>query len=103
MILCVSLLSFANHHDVESNSYEGLHSDKAMIAIGFGLLAPFLISMLIAISRYWTENYGYKSVELTVDTFMLMGFIEIIFFIQYENSVGYSNFALLCGLGAAFG
>ena len=31
-----------------------------------------------------------------------MGLIEIVFFINYQINIGYSFFAILCGLGAAF-
>ena len=72
-----------------------------MIAIGFGCFVPLTISLFLAVSRYWTENYGYKSSDFTLDTFMLMGFIEIILFILQTVNEGYTLFAISCGLAAA--
>ena len=53
-------------------------------ALGLGLLAPLFISFFISVSRFWTTNYGYKSTDFTIDTFMLMGIIEIYFVFEFQ-------------------
>lgn len=73
------------------------------MAFVFALLAPLMISIFISISRHWTMTYGYSSFEFSIDTFMLMGFIEVPFFIRHASSVGYSSYVIMCGLGASFG
>lgn len=67
------------------------------------LLAPILISMFIAVSRYWTENYGYSGLDFTMDTYFLMGLVEIPFFINHAQEVGYNFMVLVYGIGASFG
>ena len=48
-------------------------------------------------------TYGYSSFEFSMDTFMLMGLLEAPFFIYYASSFGYSNYVIMCGLGASIG
>jgi hypothetical protein len=62
-----------------------------------------MISIFISISRYWSQVHGYKSIDFTVDTFLCMGLIEIVFFIQHQMNVGYTVKAIICGVGASFG
>lgn len=73
------------------------------MAICLGIFTPFMISIFISISRYWSQVHGYKSIDFTVDTFLCMGLIEIVFFIQHQVNVGYTVKAIICGVGASFG
>ena len=105
MLACVVLVSVAQKPKAH---YQALHAgdednSSSQIAIAFGLLSPFLISIFISVSRYWSQTFNYRSIDFTVDTFMLMGFIEVPFFVWYQLGVGYSLRAIVCGLGASFG
>ena len=86
MLLCVILVSYPENDkidiDAPTTQQEPL-PDNVIKAIGFGLLAPLLISVFISISRYWTVNYGYNSQDLTMDTVLLLGIVEIGFFSHY--------------------
>jgi len=73
------------------------------VAICLGLLTPFMISIFISVSKYWNTYHGYKGVDFTIDTFMLMGLIEIYFFYQYNKEKGYPFMVFLCGFGASCG
>ena len=73
------------------------------MAIGLGIFTPFLISIFISVSKYWSQIHGYRSIDYTVDTFLAMGIIEIGFFVHHQVTVGYSLKVLLCGIGASFG
>jgi hypothetical protein len=73
------------------------------MAISLGLLTPFLISLFISVSKYWSQIHGYRSIDYTVDTFLAMGLIEIGFFVSHQANYGYSLKSLLCGIGASFG
>ena len=75
----------------------------ASIAISLGLLTPFLISISISVSRYWTVHHGYNSIDFSVDTFMLMGFIEIFMFGRYEMNQGYTLIQFVTGFAASCG
>ena len=74
---------------------------SAAIAISLGLLTPFLISIFISVSRYWSANYNYKSIDYSIDTFMLMGLVELYYFIRHYLNTGYAPFELTCGFGAS--
>jgi hypothetical protein len=81
-----------------------ISKEKAgFMAICLGIFTPFMISIFISISRYWSQVHGYKSIDFTVDTFLCMGLIEIVFFIQHQVNVGYTVKAIICGVGASFG
>ena len=98
MISCVVLVSLpkANRAQVSVN-----HDDYHTRAISFGLLAPTLISLYVSVSRYWTTHFGYNSLEFTLDTFLLMGMIEIWGFWYFQVAVGYSGQELTYGISAA--
>lgn len=72
-----------------------------MFAIGFGLLAPLFISVFISISRYWTENFGYNSQDLTMDTVFLLGITEIYIFTSYYQAGEYTFSHVIFGLSAS--
>ena len=98
MLACVALVSCPPPSKNNNESSQGIDvlvpakTDTNMIAaITFGLMAPLFISVFISVSRYWTLNYGYKSQDLTLDTFMLIGFLELGFFINYHNTTGYTS------------
>ena len=83
MLACVILVSIAQTPKAPSQSINNNSEEAASIAIFFGLLSPFLISIFISVSRYWSQTFNYRSIDFTVDTFMIMGFIEVPFFIWY--------------------
>ena len=58
--------------------------------------------IFISVSKYWSQNYGYKSLDFSIDTFALMGLIEFGYFYQYQIQTGYSLWVFLCGLAASF-
>lgn len=93
MLLCVILVSYPDNK-INPKTDSG---DNTFWAISFGLLAPVLISLFILVSRYWTEKYGYSSKDFTIDTFMLMGLLELPFFIQVQ----YSLYNLILGVFAS--
>lgn len=105
MLACVILVSVAQTPKAPSQtvSANGEDSSAAKVAIAFGLLSPFLISIFISVSRYWSQTFNYRSIDFTVDTFMIMGFVEVPLFVWYQLGVGYSFKAIVCGLGASFG
>lgn len=76
---------------------------SATIAISLGLLTPFLISIFISVSRYWSHYHGYNSVDYSIDTFMVMGAVETYFFIRHAMTIGYSVNVFLCGFAASCG
>jgi len=39
-----------------------------------------LISIFISVSRFWSQNFGYNSLDYTIDSFFVMGLIEVPFF-----------------------
>ena len=78
MLACVSIISLQS---LDTGSSLDINALKALL---FGLLAPFMISISISVSRYWTVNHNYKSFDFTIDTFMVISLYEIGFFI-YEN------------------
>jgi len=81
MVACVLLV--ATPEPGSSVAGEKTNQDEFYKAIGLGLLAPLFISIFISVSRFWTFNYGYKSEDFTIDTFMMMGILEIYFFFNY--------------------
>ena len=99
MITCVALVALSKFIPSEDNSEiidqpirhlndKNISESKdkkfaAMVAIGLGVIAPLLISIFIAVSRYWTSNHGYNSSDYSIDSFMLMGVIELFFFFKY--------------------
>ena len=72
----------------------------ALIALGLGIFAPFMISLTISVSRYWTQNYNYKSLDFTIDTFLCMSLLEFGFFLYYEIQIGYQTKDMIFGLTA---
>ena len=99
MIACVVLVSYPKGVSL-GEAITGRNEDHTL-AISFGLLAPTLISLYVAVSRYWTTMYGYASLDFTMDTFLLMGLIEIWGFWYFQISVGYTYEQLMIGTCAA--
>ena len=105
MLGCVGFIAYPDDKPenavISQNQLGGGAESAAFKALGFGLLAPFLISLFISVSRYWTVNFGYNSKDFTIDTFLLMGLIEFSYFIDYHNSFGYTHFQLIVGVLAS--
>ena len=74
MLACVSIISLQS---LDTGSSLDINALKALL---FGLLAPFMISISISVSRYWTVNHNYKSFDFTIYTFMVISLSEISFF-----------------------
>ena len=83
MLACVSCISL-------QSLGSGGFSENTILALGLGIFAPFMISLTISVSKYWTINYHYKSLDFTIDTFLCMSLIEIGFSIYYELNTGYT-------------
>ena len=67
----------------------------------FGIAAPLMISIMITLSRWWTEKYGYISLDFTIDTFLLLSLVEIAFFFYYAESRTYTWLDILYGVLAS--
>lgn len=75
-------------------------------AIMFGLLTPICLSSSIAVSRYSNTNYGYDSIDMTMDTALVVSFWFLPFLLKYHLETGYSllyfalgtlaNLAVIC-------
>jgi len=110
MLVCVGLVSNpvgANKVSLDQDmNYQTNVKDDYLVnfysTIGFGLLAPIMISLFITLSRYWTEHYGYKSQDFTVDTFFIIALVELPFWYQYQTQTGYTLHELAFGMGASF-
>lgn len=76
---------------------------SATLAIALGLLTPFLISIFISVSRYWSTYYHYNSIDYSIDTFMVMGLVESYLFVRHATTVGYSLRVFIYGFGASCG
>ena len=62
MLSCVVFVAYPDSSNTENSlKAKSSISTNGMYAIGFGLLAPFFISIFISISRKMTVNYGYNS------------------------------------------
>lgn len=83
MLVCVGCISLQSLGG-------GSISANALYAIGLGILAPFMISLTISVSKYWTMNYDYRSLDFTIDTFLCMSILELGFCIYYEIEYGYT-------------
>lgn len=55
MLICVGFISYSalTKDTGESEKEEGLNQN-AVLALSFGIGAPFMISIMITLSRYWT-------------------------------------------------
>ena len=104
MLCCVGCLSWPEPGSSEGGAGVATEQDKvaASRAISFGLLAPVMISLFITWARYFTLKHRYNSTDFTVDTFTLLGLIEVPFFLAYQLATGYTLFQLTCGLFASF-
>ena len=100
MLACVTIISLQS-----LGEGDGELNINAVYALSYGLLAPFMISISISISRFWTMNYGYKSFDYTIDTFLAISFAEICFFVYFNNNVnlgqGYTVEQLSFGIAAS--
>ena len=73
-----------NNESKISHIYTNSEKEIAMIkAILLGLLIPILIAVFITLSRYWTLYYGYSSIDFTLDNYLVIGILEIGFFIYF--------------------
>ena len=57
--------------------------------------------MNVLFSRYWTENFGYKSNDFTVDTFVVIGLCELPLFMQYESTTGFTLVEMVYGVSSS--
>ena len=99
MLACVTIISLQSLDTGSSLNYNALY------ALGFGLLAPFMISISISISRYWTVNHNYQSFDFTIDTFLMISIAEIGFFVYFNGEIndglGYSAEQIGFGVAAS--
>lgn len=72
-----------------------------LLALGMSILVPIFNSFFYASSRQVTAVRGYKSRDLTMDTFLLLGLIETPVFILYHINKGYTTSQLIFGIGAS--
>ena len=96
MLACVACISLSNLGGGKINM-------DAVLALCFGIFAPFMIAITISVSKYWTMNYGYNSKDFTIDTFLCMGLLEVGLCIKFEASdpVGYDFKQISFGIIAA--
>ena len=98
MLTCVSFISFSA---LSSQHKEGKLNKNAICALGFGIMAPLMISIMITISRYWTEKHGYSSLDYSIDTFVLLSLFEIGFFIYFAENNTFTWLQILYGVAAS--
>ena len=92
MLACVGCISL-------SNLSSGHINMDAILALCFGIFAPFMIAITISISKYWTMKHGYNSKDFTIDTFLCMGILEVGLCIHWQltNPIGYDFREILFG------
>lgn len=101
MMTCVFLVALPEGGEGQvSLSLEQLYYSR--LAIGLSILISIVISFFILVSRYWTEKYGYNTVDFNVDSIMLMGLMEIGFYIQHQLAVGYTFDTFAIGVAGCF-
>jgi hypothetical protein len=99
MLTCVSFISLSA---LTGNSKDGHGLNKnAILALTFGILAPLMISIMITISRYWTEKHAYASLDYSIDTFVLLSLVEIGFFIYYADQNTFTWMEIVYGVAAS--
>lgn len=81
MMSCVFLVALPSGGDKLSLTLEQLYYSR--LAIALSIVISVVISLFILVSRYWTEKYGYNTVDYNVDSIMLMGLAEIGFYIRH--------------------
>ena len=63
----------------------------SLLCFCMALLAPLMISLFIAVSRFWTERFGYSGLDFTMDTYFVMGLAELPFFIHHATTLRYTQ------------
>jgi drug/metabolite transporter (DMT)-like permease len=96
-VVCISASAFFGNNKLSLD--EVLHT---YYALGYGLLAPLLISISISVARYFTINHGYSSLSYTIDNFTSIGIIELPFFIYFDALRPYTFREVGFGIGAGF-
>jgi drug/metabolite transporter (DMT)-like permease len=98
MLTCVVLVALStaggSPHPKGSDMHKK-HQSKlgySLLCFCMALLAPLMISLFIAVSRFWTERFGYTGLDFTMDTYFVMGLVEIPFFIYHVETLGYTSF-----------
>jgi drug/metabolite transporter (DMT)-like permease len=104
MLACVGFIALSKESaqtTIEDDTNEGEVINK-LLAVGFGLCVPVFITWFITASRYWSVTHKYHSFNYTVDTLLMMGVLEVPFFILHWVSFGYSLYVLVVGVIASF-
>jgi len=96
MLTCVSFISMS-----ALSAGKGGLNKNAILALTFGICAPLMISIMITISRYWTEKHAYASLDYSIDTFVLLSLVEIGFFVYYAEQNTFSWMAIVYGVAAS--
>lgn len=94
-VLCISAGAFIGNSKLTLR--EVMHT---YWALGYGLLAPLLISISISVARYFTIYHGYSSLSYTIDNFTAIGIIELPFFIYFDYLRPYTFEEVVFGIGA---
>ena len=81
MMSCVFLVAMPSGGDEMSLTVEQLYYSR--LAIVLSIMISLVISLFILVSRYWTETFGYNTIDFNVDSIMVMGLVEIGFFIEH--------------------
>lgn len=97
MLLCVVLVASSTGGSTphaKGNKLHKQHESKlgySLLCFCMALLAPLMISLFIAVSRFWTERFGYSGLDFTMDTYFVMGLAELPFFIHHVETLGYTQ------------
>ena len=100
MLTCVSFISFSALSG-EHKSDGAKQKYNAILALSFGIMAPLMISIMITISRYWTEKHAYSSLDYSIDTFVLLSLAEIGFFVYYAENNTFTYMEIFFGVAAS--
>ena len=65
------------------------------------MLVTLIVAVNVLFSRFWTQNYGYKPSDFTVDTFLLLGILMFPFWIKTLLGQEYSTSDIVFGVSAS--
>jgi drug/metabolite transporter (DMT)-like permease len=107
MVCTFSCVSFIAYPD-EASPYKAkfilknieFHSDYAT-ALLYGVFTPFLLALAIIFTKYWSRTFNYDSKTFTVDTLLIVALIYMPFFVEYQQTKGYSMYQITFGVLAA--
>lgn len=80
ILVCVGLFAYSSASGSTSNMNS---SGGGIYVILMGMIPPCLVAIALTFQRYWTCNFNYVSQDMTIDVFVVQGFIEFTLFLKY--------------------